>query len=323
MSDWSWKLRLFASADLVGSTAYKQSASDREGRWAPTFKEFFRDFPTAVESAYGSLPKKCPPCSEKLAPWKFSGDEILFWTRLTKSAQVISHLAAFKDAVSKFPSAWQDKGVPLKLKATAWLAGFPVTNTEIEIPAGSSHSLDFIGPSIDLGFRIARFADTQRFILSADLALMALDAIHNTEVAGDSFHFHFHGKESLKGVIGNEPYPIVWLDVFDGKQTREEQLLGIKRESKPQILRDFLLEFLEKTPGLIRPFIDGDSDAKYGQIPESHVVLRDKMMSEESGRGYLSEQSEPSNPGEKKDFPEPKVQLVNKRQKRQRPQRGS
>jgi len=149
MPDWSWKLRFFASADLVGSTAYKQSKSGSTQEWARTFKEFFRSFPETVAAAYSRVPDKCPKCNERLLPWKFSGDEILFNAQLLNHHEVLSHLAAFKSAVREFPIEWEKKGVPLKLKATAWVAGFPVNNTELQIDGGA---LDFIGPSIDLGF---------------------------------------------------------------------------------------------------------------------------------------------------------------------------
>jgi hypothetical protein len=102
-TDWTWKLRLFASADLVGSTAYKQAKSEVTQEWAGTFKEFFRGFPGAVKAAYDRVPSKCPECAEQLSPWKFSGDEILFNTRLTNHTQVVTHISAFKDAVNSFP----------------------------------------------------------------------------------------------------------------------------------------------------------------------------------------------------------------------------
>jgi len=183
VSDWSWKLRLFLSADLVGSTAFKASRSGkRASEWAATFKEFFQSFPDFVESSYSDNSHKSPECEKKLKAWKFSGDEILFQVQLSRYEDVVSHIGAFKRAVGMFPDAWESKNIPLKLKATGWIAGFPVNNTEIVIPSDDSKTHDFIGPGIDLGFRLARFANTQKFILSADLALMLLDAIDRTEV---------------------------------------------------------------------------------------------------------------------------------------------
>src|SRR5258707_1843028 len=83
VSDWRWKLRLFASADLVGSTAYKATQrTSATPDWAALFREFFRDFPTFVKDLYSSLPPKHKECAEQLKPWKFLGDEILFVAEL-------------------------------------------------------------------------------------------------------------------------------------------------------------------------------------------------------------------------------------------------
>jgi len=302
MFDWKWKLRLFASADLVGSTAYKQVKATAE--WARTFREFFKDFPDAVESAYNNVPQKCSTCTQKLSPWKFSGDEILFNTQLCDHKEVATHIAAFKHAVVKFPIAWKQKGVPLGLKATAWIAGFPVGNSELEI--GDGLPTDFIGPAIDLGFRITQFASERRFIVSADLALLLLDAVHTLECDHDDFRLHLLRREPLKGVINNKPYPIVWLDPLDGELDVEEELLGITRTHKPQVLAKFLRQFIDDhSPPLLRPFIEGDGGTKYNAIPQKHLDLRDKMRAEESSRGYSSATAAEAAEGEDVHFKPP------------------
>lgn len=295
---WRWKLRLFASADLVGSTAFKAAHGD--SRWAATFKEFFSDFPQFAEAAYADLPPKLLGCAERLKPWKFSGDEILFWVELRSFRHAAAHVLALKQAIGKFARVWEAKKIPLRLKATAWLAGFPVTNTEILIGEPSDaqgKTLDFIGPSIDLGFRIARFCDARRFVVSADLALMLLDAVDALDVERHHFHIHLHGRESLKGVIGNEPYPILWLDMRDGMPLLEERLLGVQRDFRSDDLKDYLREFLDDTPRLRRPFIAGDADHRYGTEDPDLAELREEMRAEETNRHYLSE-GESEQPGE-------------------------
>jgi hypothetical protein len=68
---WRWKLRLLASADLVGSTAFKVPRAG--AHLAPTFREFFVDFPSFVDAQYASLPPRISappvrlqPCTSKL-----------------------------------------------------------------------------------------------------------------------------------------------------------------------------------------------------------------------------------------------------------------
>jgi hypothetical protein len=290
-----WKLRLFVSADLVGSTAYKATRSDEwVPAWAPTFKEFFREFPTFVESRYSNLPEKSfKYCENRLTAWKFLGDEVLFQTQIHDHTEVPTHLWAFKQAVADFPGQWGTKNIPLRLKGSAWLAGFPVTNSEIKIETDAGATIDFIGPSIDLGFRLARFSDERRFVLSADLAVMLLDAIHRLYIPNKYFVLFLHGKENLKGIINNKPYPVVWLDNGDEDKDIEEFLLGVKRESDPAKMSEYLRKFIERnSPNLFRPFIETDKDPRYNQIPVNFVALREKMKIDENDRGYLTDPSE-------------------------------
>jgi hypothetical protein len=308
---WRWKLRLFVSTDLVGSTAYKAAQQDKS-RWAPTFKEFFRGFPAALEAAYDQLTSRLERPSSRLQTWKFSGDEILFWVELRSHQEALGHIDAVKRAVSSFPELWKEKGVPLRLKATAWLAGFPVTNTEIQIPSdgGNNSLLDFIGPSIDLGFRIARFCDGRRFAVSADLALMLMDAVDKSEVDRKHFQVHLHGCEVLKGVIANEPYPVFWIDMLDGAAVLEEKLLGIRRDFRADDVKDYLRDFIDKTGSLRRPFIEGDADPRYGTPDQELATIREEMKAEESNRHYLNDGEEDRPPTEEaKDIRPPEESL--------------
>lgn len=281
MCSFEWTLRLFFSVDLVGSTAFKVAESKKDvPEWAHTFREFFRDFPLAIERHAAELGEKYFKCPESPRPWKFSGDEILFWVALTDHRQTATHIASFKSALLQFPNKWSESDVPLKLKATAWIAGFPVTNSEVSIRTDSSTTLDFIGPSIDAGFRLTKFSQPRKFILSADLALMLLDAIHRSELPWSDFHLFYDGVEPLKGVLDGEPYPVIWLDMEDGRQSTEEKLQGTARESKPHLLREYLAEFVDKK--MARPFIEGDNDEKYNKIPPTIIEKRDRMKALES-----------------------------------------
>jgi hypothetical protein len=315
---WRWKLRLFASADLVGSTAYKAGQGDkRSPEWVSTFTEFFRDFPDAVRTQYDKLPKSkhCPKVSNQLSPWKFLGDEILFWVELQRHQDAASHILAFKNALREFPDIWRNKNLPLRLKGAAWLAGFPVTNREVNIPTqGGVTILDFIGPSMDLGFRIAKFCDERKFVLSTDLALMILDGVHSLEWKREDFYLLLAGKEVLKGVLGNEGYPIVYLHMQDGHMSKEEKLekklLGITHQFDWTDLTDYLRTFIDaREPRLFRPFIAGDGDTKYSLVPEEFQKLHDQMQTEESERGYAEQatQPEPKAAGPPREIPPPQA----------------
>ena len=291
---WQWKMRLFASADLVGSTAYKASQWDKRiPDWATTFRDFFDKFPGFVEKKYDSLPNfdhGFARPDRRLTPWKFLGDEALFVVDLTQHEEVASHVLAFKNALKEFPSEWMkdDKPIPLRLKGTLWIAGFPVTNREITIRISPDNSIvDFIGPSIDAGFRIAKFSSERSLALSADLAHMLQDAVERLEWNKSLFTLKLSGREPLKGVLGSIGYPVVLLHVDDGNASAEEKLLGIKHDSEWATLKDFLQGFIQAN--LSRPFIETDPDQRYKRIPDEFVHLRDELKAEERQRGYSPE----------------------------------
>src|SRR5207253_1297681 len=98
--------------------------------------------------------------------------------------------------------------VPLRLKATSWVASFPEPNIEIvisEMSDGSGRGYrDFIGPDIDLGFRISHLARPSTIALSVDIVELLLDAGNLEQL--DIFMI---GSERLKGVFHDRPYPII------------------------------------------------------------------------------------------------------------------
>ncbi len=301
--DWEFKLRLFLSADISGSTAYKSRSTvykSHSTEWASTFRNFFTDFPQTIAEGYAQAFSKEDIASEdftspvnKMVPWKFSGDEILFRVDILNSLDVATHLQVFKKAIHSFPDKWEEE-LSLGLKGTAWLAGFPVTNTTIRLTGDKDHpeTIDFIGPAIDLGFRITKYSTERHFVLSVDLALMLLRAKRRLEI-DDSIHLHFHGWEYLKGVNQGRKYPIIWLDVFDGEETPELLSQNLYRE-KAQIDSDRLLKFLEKyidsEPNLLtQTFIEGEKGTKYSNKPSDIDKKRDEMRAAEDERGYGNE----------------------------------
>jgi hypothetical protein len=102
-------------------------------------------------------------------------------------------------------------------------------------PAPFSRAIDFVGPSIDLGFQIARFSTDRRIMISLELARLLAhieDAMvykhpHPTiNLSSDLFEkdfpipFRYHGKEVLKGVWKGAPYPMFWIDASDDNSDR-------------------------------------------------------------------------------------------------------
>lgn len=311
------KLKLFLSADIVGSTAYKQSqealpigeVASRD--WAKHIQQFYTNFSDDFRKAWKSLKVIAEASGADsglqntnegmFGPspvfWKTVGDEVLFWKELQSEHQIWLTLSAWMEAVAKSREWLKRHG--LDVKSTAWTAGFPVFNRVIANPQfidtaeiaknqtiekrpGEPEPLynpaqvefleskktdllvanailvdvyyktkrygqyiDFIGPNIDLGFRISNHSSTRRMTISTDLAYLmaksgtsrylirfdpvfeALDIEGRLEnigrlceaSEGDTLTMHFgklslyySGMTKLKGVLGEVDYPRFWVN---------------------------------------------------------------------------------------------------------------
>lgn len=249
--------------------------------------------------------------------WKTIGDEVVFWKELTDSLQIWMTLAAWlktiesvRDYFKKVAEESSDKSANvLDVKPTAWLAEFPVRNKAI-IDARSSGSptativerltafyddndddtvADFIGPGIDVGFRISALSSARKLSISLDLAYALakscdrmserakeketpLDAEDyfpkkdgvSTANFTDRLRIHYSGSEQLKGVLGGIRYPRFWIScVRHG--SLEEARVGLYnkgrhgREVDWGAVRDFCFEFYkDRLKFVSKPFIVGD-----------------------------------------------------------------
>ncbi|WP_430420571.1 hypothetical protein [Phenylobacterium sp.] len=208
--------RLFLSVDITGSTEFKARFTGQGSEaWLATFKAFFTNFPLMVAGQIGFefLDDDHTP---DISVWKVSGDEVLFQVDPKSPEEMTSILLALLRTMRMY-EAKHFQELPLRLKGTAWLADVDGPNIEIEIPelsSGRGAHLDFIGPDIDLGFRIAKFARPGTIVISLDVLELIMGADNAASVA-----FHLAGREALKGVLFGYPYPIVWIlgaeDRFD------------------------------------------------------------------------------------------------------------
>ena len=125
------------------------------------------------------------------------------------------------------------------VKSTAWIGLFPVPNAEVFFRRGGAQfradllddpqllqaelreewyakggrgdiTRDFVGPSIDTGFRLTSWATPQRFIISVDLAFLLASS---RDDAAEMPPLHVSGRSKLRGVIDDEPYPAIWIPV--------------------------------------------------------------------------------------------------------------
>lgn len=311
-------MRLFLSLDIVGSTEFKHprgaKAPSDDDSWVDPFLTFYRLSvgQMAVQWKYVIGEMKASPHSSKHFQfgddpefWKGAGDEVLF-TKIVVSpldavAAVRSLILVMDDIRNQFVKSKQTE--KLDVKGTAWLAGFPLNNTEIVLrmqnhqdrPDGEiddrlaenyrlldwldknrdkkgDFKTDYIGPSIDLGFRLCQYAKPRQMIVSADLAWLICHIYgHIGEAAGSKCPFlerpkiGFAGRVSLRGLLGGEMYPLFWVEALAGSSLdkAEDALLNIDHRGVTQ----FCAAFLDQSgPLRMMPYIDGYQASALGEL---------------------------------------------------------
>ncbi len=346
----SARLRLFLSVDIVGSTAFKQSnqaafKSDEKSisrvaePWFSPIAEFYREIERLFSQEWTiyaeTVAKRFDwPIGEPPELWKSAGDELLYIKLLRDHREALACLHCWIRSVSIFRVALRVKYPSLDVKSTAWIAGFPITNTEVIFNSsldysdgplndddtifsnlallhkyyenGSSVTMrrDFIGPSIDAGFRLCALATPRKFIIAVDLALMLVHAVRGSppELGLDELEIHYEGRQHLKGVLGGLGYPVFWIDMAKSSplERAEDTLLDQKSRNTDDIKRFCEQFFLEHKGNIIIPYIEGSEDTYFSTIPDNHrarlKVLEDYWLNE-GGRREL-ERASPDQDGQ-------------------------
>ena len=278
------RMLLFMSVDMENSTRLKQSPSSGQNHWLTVIENFIEEFPKLFNAHRGRLQRE-HTLAELPEPklWKVLGDELVFLSEVSTGEHLTCLMEAFRGTLEESNAKTRDhaksppsaESLRLPVKGTAWVAGFPVTNAAILTDRGS----DYVGPAMDLGFRLSKLATPQRLALSVDLAwlLTCFDS---------RLRFHFEGRLDLRGVSEGVGYPFIWAEVSPSLyQDKEDALLG--RASSPASLHElcthFILEhgvpgylpFLKHEPLATRPPLGYEKD--YAQVVEA---LRKKLFHE-------------------------------------------
>lgn len=245
--------------------------------------------------------------------WKAAGDELIYTKVLTNHKQALACVAALIEAVEEHRKSLKKEYPSLDLKAAAWLAGFPVNNAEVilmrqstpaRLPEGEGDAIlenlvllkefygkgkegasemtrDFIGPSMDLGFRICALSNARKFALTADLAYMLAVAGQTAAADGAArgLTFRYDGGLPLKGVDGGTPYPFFWIDMKaqDELCLSEAKLLPIVKIDNDHMIsycKNYFKSHQEDDGYLIAPYIVHPSEEKFTLIPDRHTALR-------------------------------------------------
>jgi hypothetical protein len=286
------RLRLFLSVDLIGSTAFKQSRQ----AWLPAILNFYRDFDYIVHQQYRAFRQRSNALIAPPEFWKSNGDELLYTVDLTTRAQAVDAIHIWLAALSAYRCDLATLTEDMDVKSTAWIALFPAPNAEVffrrggvQFRADSSDDAivlqaemreqwyegknrgdiirDFVGPSIDTGFRLSGWSSPRRLILSADLAFLLTSSYAQSD---EPLPLHFSGAQKLKGVVDNQPYPMIWLPVGAGARVDiRDDSIG-RHLTDPELLRSFCEAIIEQNYKVFTPLFladDPEADGDFGWTP--------------------------------------------------------
>ncbi|EHQ08328.1 hypothetical protein [Leptonema illini] len=271
------QLIAFCSIDVIGSTAFK-TQKDRseasEQAWFQFFQEFHEDMRVRIESAGG------------WEFWKSAGDELLFTSEVLQKEDMVHLVNVLKAAIDRHNEGFQkqEKEKHLAVKGAIWIAGFPVVNAVIK-SKNPDIKPDYLGPSIDAGFRICKFASATRIAISVEAAYLLSSAVVSdqwNEMQG----IRYGGETELKGVFGGNPYPMLWIPLKDPFEEAAFKLTG-----KPERLdRDDFIVYCKAAIKKVNnelachlPYIVGESgQPTFGNIPDLHSVRKQSIDKKEA-----------------------------------------
>ena len=134
-----YRVRLFLSADLSGSTAFK-TAYQGPISWVPKFKHFYSEFLAQYTARYSDYCLEHEACCGELANelpklWKTVGDEVIFVNRVSSCAQIFAYVHAFIQALEVYSRSLKKETDTAKLdvKGNGWIASFPYPNQTVVV----------------------------------------------------------------------------------------------------------------------------------------------------------------------------------------------
>lgn len=317
-----YRLRLFMSVDLVGSTSYKNKAGSRvdgvgaDPRWVKQIKHFYQDFPAQIKINYKSksssiaegLYAECCPYV-----WKTIGDEIILCCRIIDMQHAFLCVDVFLATLKNYGYWLDSQAFELDVKGSAWVASFPNPNItvlvnkdgvvenerfsgssdeDIELQADREPSkFDFLGKSIDTGFRISKYAQQDKLVLSLELAYIIS---HFSHIKSEMLKFYLTGKYDIKGVLGDRPYPIIAIDAERSHERRrlrtKEENLRPKINSDPVDFAEYIEMFMRDAkldiPALAVDSLSADDIAP----PSSFLEYKERWEREEYGSSVTDNQ---------------------------------
>lgn len=228
-SDPTPRLYVFLSVDIKDSTALKYGNSFEVNAWYDLFTDFYNKFPSKLNTWF----KNCLPSfgiskEKEISIWKYAGDEILFYVEFIDVKELYAIIKSFEKTLNEWNS---EQSYPIKLKGTIWLGQVPFIDRRL-LDDSSDKIVDFVGSSIDCGFRIGKFSKLSGIVCSLEIVDLC--------ISSNEFKFYYSKSERLKGVFGDIEYPIFYLKLSDDDIPAEKHL---KSSFEKTIFETFINEF--------------------------------------------------------------------------------
>lgn len=312
------RLRLFLSADIVGSTSLKQTRARPSGdsedwkngpAWFSAIQGFYFEAAQAFLQEWATRKNESELQNElygeEPAFWKSIGDEVLFVKVLGDHRQVTTTLHCWFRAMERIRTFLKQENASLDVKCTAWVAGFPYRNREVVIGRYPNEdgrrvenyyqesgkllndiykqkdtrglSVDYIGPSIDLGFRLTNFSSSKKMVVSVDIAYLISMTSFDGEV--ERVDLNFEDTQPLKGVMGGASYPVFWINMSGSHSLAvKEDKLRAQTVANREDVKEYCDAFYQEYASFIfRPFIKGDVGQTLAKMPvgyeDYHALL--------------------------------------------------
>ncbi len=280
------KQRIFLSIDIIDSTLLKVTDSQeinlsntqQSSKWTEQFFNFFSNAPPLFSKYYQeNTTNKCTDACGKNIPlsvqkyqtrcnspvkWKILGDEVIFTENLICKLQVYYCLKALEETINEL-----HKTIDLKFKGTAWVTGVPVANAPLRFQLAenmyNSHhpythkgnhdshdvrTIDVIGSSMDLGFRLAKLSTETKLVISTSFLKLLLDA-QDLINEKNRYSVYSNGFQAIRGMKDGK-HPLFWI-IPENHNALESSLLT---PTEPKLLREFLKEYLtDNSPFIFDP----------------------------------------------------------------------
>lgn len=283
---------IFFSFDLVNSTIYKNKQQEE---WPAVFTQFFQVIIEEMKSRF-----------QGIKVWKYIGDEILFFKPLNSRDELFEALPCAFQALNHtlenlqkaFPSIFK----PLSLKGTIWFAPVmfiegqellglkmgKMKNIAFEIISENDASLiDFMGPDIDIGFRISKYTEKGKLVISADLAYMLFTAdspgLLEKKKKNLVSNLKIVSYEDLKGIWDDRFYPVIW---YYEDWSNIKNSFAYDDHFKSRIINNIYLkcfEELKELPGIFQQLELREEKDKLLEILEHAEKIAQEKTKEKPG----------------------------------------